>query len=225
MSCPTSRSWSSSPGRLPSRGPLQIRTRSFPPSGSSAGCASWTLPPTSTCPLPSRVLVTWFLQLMTLKPWFPPEDHSQHEPPSLHQVPELPGSPASPLLWGSPTPLFPSAIASVPLAQAYQAVTHFCSGWARVQRPAAGGFDIRPSSLPCRCPALEKQGPPRFPVRPNSRTPWSTTPPVQPHHFPPNAGGSLLLSSRSMTLGTSRTRRFSRPTSHGSLVRLPTHRR
>jgi hypothetical protein len=77
--------WSSSPGRLPDRGPLQIRTRRFPPSGSSEAL------PRRLAPATLRRSGGMKFQV---KAWFmgPSEGSEPHGPPSL---PSLRGAPVT----------------------------------------------------------------------------------------------------------------------------------
>lgn len=112
----------------------------------------------------------------TDRPWFRPEAHDEHEPPSLHRVPLPSGSPACPLRCGSPAPWprrrrlrFPS-----PPSTAGTSACSFPPRRAPVRAPSALGFAVRGPP-----PAIPTEGPGSLglPGRPASDAPRAPTPP------------------------------------------------
>jgi hypothetical protein len=206
--------WSSSPGQLPSRGPRQIRTRRFPPSGSSVVAARGA-------PLPPEVTMTCVTE-SKLGHGSPPE--ARHHTCRLCSA----GSEAATSLPGVNARMQPS---DSPAAST-GALVPLAVGLPRDERfsePAGRAFAYawrvgRSLVRVLRRPALpvDRQGPPRLLGRPLAHAPRSAIPPRKAPPRPFAVAPSTAFRVR-RPLGFPGISAFSGPYPRGSHARLPTH--
>ena len=158
---------------MPIPAPRQIRTRRFPPSGSSVDVARG-----STSPLPSQVPMTCS-PMSAHWAWFSPEDHIDTGRLCSAGFRRYPRSPTSTLLCSPPTPCLRRPRLRFPLPVAYLDASA-CS-------VPCGRRHVRSPNVSCvgdGSPALRKTGMSRGEARASqvpgpssSYVPWSNTPP------------------------------------------------